>query len=53
MLAGLELNLFTGGKADRSGRGKLVLSSVKVVIEGQNSQNQHGSICSLGRKFQI
>ena len=46
-------SIFTCGKADRSSFFFFFLLSIKVVTEGQNSPNQHGSMCSLGHKFQI
>ena len=58
LLVGLCVShIFTCGEADRSSRGKLVLLLSFFLNEsskeGQNSPNKHGSICSLGHKFQI
>ena len=43
-------------KPSRSSKGELsffLLSSIKVVQKGPKQSKQHGSICSLGHKFQI
>ena len=46
--------IFTCGEADRSSRDKFFFFLLNESSkEGQNSPNKHGSICSLGHKFQI
>ena len=47
-----DFGIITCGEADRSSRDGFIFLN-QSSKKGQNSSNTHGSICSLGHKFQI